>query len=155
PRGKDAKTSGRRLAFAEWLTQPYHPLTARVMVNRIWLHHFGRGLVLTPDNFGRTGAPPSHPELLDWLAREFVERGWSMKAIHRLIMTSSAYRQRSALDPALHAAAKRLDPDNALLWRQRLRRLEAEPLRDAVLSVAGTLNPEMYGAPVPMQRLGS
>ncbi len=155
PRATDAKTSGRRLAFAEWLTQPNHPLTARVMVNRIWLHHFGRGLVATPDNFGRTGAPPSHPELLDWLARAFVERGWSIKAMHRLIMTSSAYRQRSALDPALHAAAHRLDPENALLWRQRLRRLEAEPLRDAVLSVAGTLNPQMYGPPVPMQRQGS
>ncbi|HYT94124.1 MAG TPA: PSD1 and planctomycete cytochrome C domain-containing protein [Gemmataceae bacterium] len=155
PRAKDAKTSGRRLAFARWLTQPDHPLTARVLVNRLWLHHFGRGLVATPDNFGRTGAPPSHPELLDWLATEFTARGWSMKAMHRLIMTSSAYRQTSALDPTAHANARRLDPDNALLWRQRLRRLEAEPLRDAVLSVAGTLNSQLYGPPVPMQRKGS
>jgi hypothetical protein len=147
PPAPDARTSGRRLAFAAWLTQPDHPLTARVMVNRLWLHHFGEGIVATPDNFGRMGARPSHPELLDWLATEFVARGWSIKAMHRLILTSSAYRQASTV----HAEGKRLDPDNRLLWRQRLRRLEAEPLRDAVLAVAGTLNPQMYGPPVPMQ----
>ncbi|HZY88944.1 MAG TPA: DUF1553 domain-containing protein, partial [Gemmataceae bacterium] len=149
-----AKSSGRRLAFARWLTQPDHPLTARVLVNRLWLHHFGEGLVATPDNFGHTGAPPSHPELLDWLAVEFVRRGWSIKAMHRLMLTSAAYRQASAFNPTAHADAKRIDPDNRLLWRQRLRRLEAEALRDAVLAVAGTLNPDMGGPPVPMQRQG-
>ena len=92
-------------AFAKWLTQPDHPLTARVLVNRLWLHHFGEGIVATPDNFGRKGAPPSHPELLDWLATEFVARGWSIKAMHRLIMTSAAYRQSSRDDPERHAAA--------------------------------------------------
>jgi hypothetical protein len=149
-----AKTSGRRLAFARWLTQPGHPLTARVPVNRLWLHHFGEGLVATPDNFGRTGAAPSHPELLDWLAVELVARGWSAKALHRLMLTSSAYRQASALGPAAHAAAKVIDPDDRLLWRQRMRRLEAEALRDAILAVAGTLNPDAGGPPVPMQRQG-
>jgi mono/diheme cytochrome c family protein len=152
PPGKDAKTSGRRLAFARWLTQPDHPLTARVLVNRLWLHHFGEGLVATPDNFGRTGSPPSHPELLDWLATEFVSHGWSIKAMHRLLLTSSTYRQQSAFDDTAHARARQVDPDNRLLWRQRLRRLEAEALRDAVLSAAGNLNPRMFGPPVPMRR---
>src|SRR5439155_7266773 len=114
-----------RLAFAEWLTQPDHPLTSRVLVNRIWLHHFGEGIVTTPDNFGRAGSAPSHPELLDWLATELVAQGWSQKTIHRLILTSSTYRQTSTFDPAAHAKAKEVDPDNRLLWRQRLRRLEA------------------------------
>lgn len=157
PPAKDSKTSGRRLAFARWLTQPEHPLTARVMVNRLWLHHFGQGIVATPDNFGHTGAPPSHPELLDWLAVEFVggdEKAWSLKRMHRLMVTSSAYRQASALDPVAHKEAKAADPENRLLWRQRLRRLEAEAIRDAVLSVAGNLNPQMFGSPVPMVRHG-
>ncbi len=148
PPARDARTSGRRLAFAEWLTQPDHPLTARVLVNRLWLHHFGEGIVTTADNFGHMGARPSHPQLLDWLATEFVARGWSLKAMHRLIMTSSAYRQTSTIT----GEAKRLDPENRLFGRQRLRRLEAEALRDAVLTAAGTLNPQMYGPPVPMQR---
>jgi mono/diheme cytochrome c family protein len=147
---KDAPTSGRRLAFAEWLTQPDHPLTARVMVNRLWLHHFGEGVVSTPDNFGRIGSPPSHPELLDWLATEFVARGWSIKAMHRLMVTSSAYRQASTSPTS--AEAKKIDPDDRLLWRQRLRRLEAEPLRDGIMSVAGSLNSEMFGPSEPMQR---
>jgi hypothetical protein len=152
PPAKDAKTSGRRTAFARWLTQPEHPLTARVMVNRIWLHHFGEGIVATPDDFGNTGSAPSHPELFDWLAREFVDRGWSIKQMHRLMMTSSVYRQQSVVDPNRHAAASQNDPNNRLLWRQRLRRLEAESLRDAILSVAGTINVQMFGPPVPMQR---
>ncbi|MBI3409104.1 MAG: PSD1 domain-containing protein [Planctomycetes bacterium] len=165
PPEKDAKTSGRRLAFARWLTQPDHPLTGRVMVNRLWHHHFGQGIVATPDNFGHTGAPPSHPELLDWLACEFSvpthrdRRGaegeaapWSLKRMHRLIVTSSAYRQASVLDPVAHAEAKKRDPDNRLLWRQRLRRLDAEAMRDAILAVAGNLKLAMFGAPVPMQR---
>ena len=152
PPGKDAPTSGRRLAFAQWLTQPGHPLTARVMVNRIWLLHFGEGIVSTPDNFGKAGAAPSHPDLLDWLATEFVARGWSIKAMHRLILTSSAYRQASPVDsgaPA-HARAMRVDPDNRLLWRQRMRRLEAEPLRDAMLASSGSLNGQMFGPPIPL-----
>jgi mono/diheme cytochrome c family protein len=148
PPGKDAPTSGRRLAFAEWLTQPDHPLTARVLVNNVWLHHFGEGIVATSDNFGHTGSPPSHPELLDWLATEFVARGWSVKAMHRLILTSSTYRQSSAL----RTLGRQIDPDNRLLWRQRLRRLEAEALRDTILQVTGSLNPMMFGPPVPMQR---
>jgi hypothetical protein len=152
PPAKDAKTSGRRLAFAQWLTQPNHPLTARVLVNRQWLYHFGEGIVATPDNFGRTGAFPSHPELLDWLATELVARGWSIKAMHRLIMTSSTYRQTSTFDPRIHEIAKKVDPDNRLLWRQRLKRLDAEALRDAILTASGTANPQMYGVPVPMMR---
>jgi hypothetical protein len=154
PARKGAPTSGRRLAFAQWLTQPDHPLTARVPVNRVWLHHFGEGLLRTPDDFGHAGSPPSHPELLDWLATEFVACGWSLKHLHRLIMTSSTYRQVSRIDPVQGAAARRVDPDNHLLWRQRLRRLEAEVLRDTILSAAGMLNPVMYGPPVPMQRQG-
>jgi mono/diheme cytochrome c family protein len=152
PPGKDAKTSGRRLAFAEWLTQPDHPLTARVAVNYGWLHHFGEGLVATPENFGHTGAPPANPELLDWLATEFVARGWSLKALHRLVMTSSTYRQASAAGAAEAARARQVDPDNHLLWRQGLRRLEAEALRDAMLRTGGNLNPQMFGPPVPVQR---
>ncbi|HMC64842.1 MAG TPA: DUF1553 domain-containing protein, partial [Gemmataceae bacterium] len=152
PPGKEAPTSSRRRAFAEWITQPDHPLTARVLVNRLWLHHFGEGLVSTPENFGHAGSPPSHPELLDWLATEFVARGWSIKTMHRLIMTSSTYRQISTIDPKLHAAARERDPDNRLLWRQRLGRLEAEVLRDSILSVTGALNPVMYGRPVTMVR---
>jgi Protein of unknown function (DUF1553)/Protein of unknown function (DUF1549)/Planctomycete cytochrome C len=151
---KDAKTSGRRLAFARWLTSPAHPLTGRVMVNRLWLHHFGQGIVATPDNFGKMGSPPSHPELLDWLATEFVAQKWSIKSMQRLMVTSSAYQQVSAYQPNAHANAKRIDPDNRLLWRQRLRRLEGEAMRDAVLSVSGTLNPHMFGPPVPMVRSG-
>jgi hypothetical protein len=150
--GKDAKTSGRRLAFAQWVTQPDHPLTARVAVNQVWLHHFGEGIVATPDNFGHAGTPPTNPELLDWLATEFVGRGWSLKALHRLIMTSSTYRQTSTVDPVLHAAAVGTDPEDRLLWRQRLRRLEAEALRDAMLAASATLSPQMFGPPVPVQR---
>ncbi len=154
PPAKDARTSGRRLAFANWLTQADHPLTARVMVNRMWLEHFGEGIVSTPDNFGRAGSPPSHPELLDWLATEFTANGWSMKAMHRLMLTSSTYRQISTFDPAVHAKAKQVDPDDRLLWRQRLRRLQAESLRDSFLSVAGTLNDAAFGPPAPVQRKG-
>lgn len=157
-RPKEAKTSGRRLAFAKWLTSRDHPLTARVMVNRLWLHHFGQGLVATPDNFGKTGSPPSHPELLDWLAVEFMSPAkspaWSIKHMHRLIVTSAAYKQISTYHPQEHASAKQKDPDNRLLWRQRLRRLEGEAMRDAVLAVSGSLNPQMFGPPVPMVRSG-
>ncbi|MBC8289983.1 MAG: DUF1553 domain-containing protein [Planctomycetes bacterium] len=142
----DAKTSGRRLAFARWLTQPDHPLTARVMVNRIWMHRFGTGIVATPDDFGVSGASPTHPQLLDWLAKEFVSSGWSVKHIHRLILTSSVWRQQSRISAGQRVAAEKTDPDNELLWRQTMRRLEAEPLRDTVLSVAGTLSDSMHGS---------
>src|SRR5262249_2345185 len=156
PPPKGARTSGRRLALAEWLTQPGHPLTARVMVNRLWLHHFGEGLVKTADNFGRSGEKPNHPAPLDWLPTAPVDRGagGGVKAMPRLMVPSSAYRQRSALDPEAHAEAKRVDPGNTLLWRQRLRRLEAEALRDAVLHVSGSLNSQMFGPPVPVVRRG-
>lgn len=134
-------TSGRRLALARWLVQPNHPLTARVMVNRIWQHHFGTGLVSTPGNFGHTGARPSHPELLDWLAVEFVKRGWSLKTVHKLIMSSMAYRQSSRIDPNLHST----DPDNALLSRFPLQRMDADTIRDAILKVSQRLNVTPYG----------
>ncbi len=130
-----ADKTGRRLAFAQWLTRPEHPLTARVMVNRLWKHHFGRGLVSTLDNFGKAGARPTHPELLDWLATEFTRRGWSLKTMHRLMMTSATYQRVSAVTE-LHTQR---DPDNALLSRMPLTKLDAEALRDAFLFVAGQL----------------
>jgi hypothetical protein len=139
-----AGTSGRRKALAEWLTRPDHPLTARVMVNRLWQGHFGRGIVATPSDFGTQGAPPSHPELLDWLASEFVARGWSLKALHRLMVTSATYRQSSIPSPE----AARDDPDNALFGRMFRRRLEGEAVRDALLAVSGQLNPQMGGPSV-------
>ncbi len=152
PPAAEAKTSGRRLAFARWLTQPDHPLTARVIVNRVWLLHFGEGIVATPEDFGTMGAAPSHPQLLDWLAREFVDSGWSIKHLHRLIMTSATYRQQSTVDEASQAQARAVDPDNRLLWRQRVRRVDAEPLRDAMLSAAGMLDQQLYGTAIPVTR---
>lgn len=143
-----AVQTGRRLALARWLTRPDHPLTARVMVNRIWRHHFGTGLVATLENFGKTGERPSHPELLDWLAVEFVESGWSVKHIHRLILTSAAYRQSSLASPASLAA----DPDGRLLSRMPLVRMEAEVLRDSMLVVSGTLDDRMFGTPDAVER---
>ena len=134
-------SSGRRLALAKWLVQPNHPLTARVMVNRVWQHYFDRGIVPSEANFGRTGSPPTHPELLDWLAVEFVERGWSLKTLHRLILTSSAYRQSSRFDETKHAA----DFDNVLLSRFPLRRLDADAIRDAVLKASERLDPKPFG----------
>src|SRR5215469_16375944 len=115
----------RRLVVG-WLTDPRHPLTARVIVNRVWMHHFGRGIVGTPGDFGKLGERPTHPELLDWLARQFIGSAWRLKDLHRLIMTSSAYRQSSHRD----AVAARLDADNRLLARMSVRRLEAEAIRD-------------------------
>jgi hypothetical protein len=137
-----AKQTGRRLAFAKWVTQPTHPLTARVMVNRIWRHHFGTGIVPSLANFGKAGVPPTHPELLDWLSLQFVEKKWSLKSMHRVIMTSTAYRQSSAISPD----AKRLDPANALYSRAPLVRLDAEALYDSLLLVAGKLD-EARGGP--------
>jgi hypothetical protein len=138
------ETTGRRLALARWIASPENPLTARVMVNRIWQGHFGRGIVGTPSDFGMMGEEPSHPELLDWLASEFVARGWSVKEMHRLMVTSAAYRRSDRWDDA----AGELDPYNTLLWRMAPRRLEAEPIRDAVLAVSGDLNLEVGGPSV-------
>ncbi len=134
----------RRKALAEWLASADHPLFARVMVNRIWQGHFGRGIVATANDFGRQGEPPTHPELLDWLAVEFAERGYSLKAMHRLILLSEAYRFSSR--PNAENAAK--DPDNVYLWRMNRRRLEAEAIRDSVLAASGALNLKMGGPPV-------
>ena len=136
-----AASSWRRRGFADWLASPQNPLTARVMVNRIWQHHFGEGIVRTPSNFGQLGDRPSHPELLDWLAMEFVDRGWSMKAMHRLMMTSEAY-QMASRDIAANAA---IDPDNRFFWRMARPRLEAEIIRDQILAVAGTLDRTIGG----------
>ncbi len=138
-------TRGRRMTLAKWIANADNPLTSRVMVNRLWHYHFGRGIVQTPSDFGRNGAPPTHPELLDWLAHRFIEQDWSIKAIHRLIMTSSAYRQAS--QASLPEAAEK-DPDNLLLWRFPRRRLEGEAIRDSVLAVSGRLNPQMSDLPV-------
>ncbi len=138
-----AKKTGRRLALARWLIRPDHPLTARVLVNRMWKLHFGTGIVKTLDNFGKAGARPTHPELLDWLAVELVRRGWSIKAMHRLMMTSAAYRQSSAVTPA----HERLDPDNVLLARMPLTRLDAEALYDSMLRIAGRLDETPFGPP--------
>ena len=130
-----AGASGR-LELARWITHPEHPLTARVIVNRVWHWHFGRGLVDTPSNFGAIGSEPTHPELLDWLARRFVEGGWSLKNLHRDIMLSSTYRLSSDYD----AANAAVDEENLLLWRNNRRRLEVEPIRDALLQLAGRLD---------------
>lgn len=141
-----ANKTGRRLAFAKWLVQPNHPLTARVMVNRIWNHHFGRGIVKTLGNFGKTGSPPTHPQLLDWLATEFIARKWSIKHMHRLMMNSSAYRQVSAVSDRLLEK----DPENALVSRMPLRRMEAEVVRDAILQISGELDETPFGRPDPV-----
>ncbi|MBL8191881.1 MAG: DUF1549 domain-containing protein [Acidobacteria bacterium] len=162
---------GRRLALARWLTRADHPLTARVMVNRLWHHHFGRGIVATPNDFGRNGQQPTHPELLDWLATELATpssqftvpgsqqlSNWSLKHIHRLMVTSATYRQSS--NPNSQSAFRQtgrnpqsadpqsVDPDNKLLWRMNRQRLDAEAIRDAVLAVNGTLNDQSGGAPI-------
>ena len=137
------RSSGRRRALAEWIGSAENPLTARVMVNRIWQHHFGEGLVRTPSDFGRNGERPSHPEILDWLATQFVEKKWSIKAMHKLMLMSSAYRQSSAHPEAARYAAT--DPDNRLLWRMNWLRLESEVVRDALLALSGRLEPTAGG----------
>ena len=137
----DAPEARRRIAFAGWLADPRNPLPARVVVNRVWQHHFGRGIVATPNDFGASGSAPTHPELLDWLASEFIARGWSLKSLHLLLVTSATYRQSADHRP--DAAA--VDADNRFLWRQAPRRLEAEELRDALLAVSGELNPQVGG----------
>ena len=146
PSGPGAKKTGRRLALAKWLVTADHPLTSRVMVNRIWKHHFGTGIVKTLDNFGKAGARPTHPELLDWLAVRFVENGWSIKSMHRLIMTSAVYRQSSQVT-ASHAD---FDLDNELLSRMPLRRMEAEVVRDSLLHAAGQLDLTPFGPADPI-----
>jgi hypothetical protein len=152
PKDTQGKTSGYRLAFAEWLTGRDNPLAARVIVNRIWQGHFGTGIVATPDNFGRMGSPPVNQELLDWLAVDFMDHGWSAKRLHRMIMLSSAYRQSARQgSEAWVSHAKVVDPENRLLWRMNLRRLDAESLRDAVIAVAGKLDPRMGGPSVAME----
>ncbi len=138
------ETSWRRKHFAEWIAAPENPLTARVMVNRIWQHHFGKGIVRTTSNFGKTGALPSHPELLDWLAVEFVESGWSVKHMHRLMLTSKTYRASSQDIPANLEE----DAGNAYFWRQTRNRHEAEVIRDQILATTGTLNLEVGGPAV-------
>ena len=143
PPNHSSPKTGRRLALARWMTQPDHPLTSRVLVNRIWQRYFGTGIVKSLDNFGKLGTPPSHPELLDWLAVEFVESGWSMKHLHRLIVTSNAYRQ-SSLVTTEH---ERLDPENRLVSRMPMRRLDAEQLRDSLLAISGELAEEPFGQP--------
>ena len=134
-------TSGRRTALASWIANPKNPLTARVMVNRIWQHHFGRGLVATSSDFGFAGQKPTHPQLLDWLATEFVRSGWSVKHMHRLLMNSATYRRSSADNPQAMA----VDAENRLLWRFSMRRLSAEEIRDSILAVNGSLNRRMGG----------
>jgi hypothetical protein len=144
----DQYSSGRRTALAQWLTSPDHPTVSRITVNRIWQEHFGQGIVASSENFGYTGSEPTHPELLDYLAAEFIESGWSMKHIHRLILNSQTYRQSSAPQaPALAA-----DPQNKLLWRFPVMRLDAEAIRDAILAVSGLIDRTMFGPYVPTQR---
>ncbi|WP_261361683.1 PSD1 and planctomycete cytochrome C domain-containing protein [Rubinisphaera sp. JC750] len=137
----DAHSSGRRTILANWIANDDNRLTSRVMVNRIWQHHFGRGIVRTPNNFGLLGTPPTHPELLNWLAQEFVAGGWKMKPLHKLIVMSEAYRRSSKAVPA----SLEKDPNNDFFWRFDLRRLSAEEIRDSVLAASGALNLKMFG----------
>ena len=135
-----------RLALARWLIHPGHPLTARVLANRIWQHHFGRGLVATPNDFGLKGMPPTHPELLDWLAHELITHRWSIKYLHRILVLSNTYQQASFV--ADRKTARTIDPENNLLWHMNRQRLQGEALRDSVLAVAGTLNKKLGGPAV-------
>jgi hypothetical protein len=136
-----SRTSGRRLVLADWIASADNPLTARVIVNRVWQHHFGRGIVRSSNDFGLQGSRPTHPELLDWLASEFVAQGWRFKTLHRLILTSNAYRMSSRGNPKALAA----DAANDLFWRFDMRRLSAEEIRDSILAVSGNLNPKLFG----------
>jgi cytochrome c553 len=144
--GPDSKKTGRRLALAKWMVAADHPLTSRVMVNRIWKHHFETGIVKTLDNFGKAGARPTHPELLDWLAVRFIQNGWSIKSMHRLIMTSAVYRQSSQVT----SGQADFDLDNELLSRMPLRRMEAEVVRDSLLHAAGKLDLTPFGPADPI-----
>jgi hypothetical protein len=150
---KGAHSSGRRTVLANWIASKENPLTARVMANRLWQHHFGQGLVGTSNDFGKFGTGATHPELLDWLASEFVEGGWKLKRMHKLLMLSSAYQMSSKGN----AEALRKDPSNALYWRFNMRRLTAEEVRDSILAVSGKLNLKMGGPsvypPIPKEVL--
>jgi hypothetical protein len=147
----DTPEQQRRLKLAHWITDKFHPLTARVLVNRIWQHQFGTGIVSTPSDFGKNGAAPSHPQLLDWLASEFVAHGWSIKAMQRLILTSTTWRQASTPQ----RAALRIDSGNRLLWRFSPRRLAAEAIRDCMLAVSGELNHQVGGPSFSLHNVGS
>ncbi len=138
---KDAKTCGRRLALANWITSKDDPMAARVMANRLWQYQFGRGIVRSPNNFGLQGDKPTHPELLDWLASELMDGGWRLKPLQRMILLSNAYRMSSRGNPE----GLKADPTNDLFWRFDMRRLTAEELRDSILAVSGDLNLKMYG----------
>lgn len=144
-----AKHQSGRLELAQWMASTQHPLTARVFVNRLWRWHFGRGLVASTENFGQLGDRPSHPELLDYLARQFMESGWSIKEMHKLILMSSTYRMQSSNPDEATCAA--LDPENVMLWKFRMQRLDAEQIRDAVLAVAGRLDDSIGGKTVPLR----
>ncbi len=149
PHGRAAFTNGSgRLELAHAIVDNKNPLTPRVMMNRVWQHHFGEGFVTTPDDFGTMSEPPSHPELLDYLAARFQQDGWSLKAMHRLIMLSAVYQQRTDDNPRYAQA----DPNNRLLWRANIRRLEFETLRDSLLAIGGSLDGTMYGRPVDLER---
>ena len=153
PPAKGARSSGRRRVLADWIVSKDNPLTARVLVNRLWQHHFGRGIVVSTNDFGKFGTLPTHPELLDWLADDFVRGGWRLKRMHKLLMMSNAYRMSSAGS----AAESKVDPDNVLFWRFNMRRLTAEEVRDSILAVSGQLNPKMGGPsiypPIPREVL--
>ncbi|HEV2970137.1 MAG TPA: DUF1549 and DUF1553 domain-containing protein [Pirellulales bacterium] len=150
PPAGNPNSTGRRSALATWLTRKDHPLTARIIANRLWQYHFGQGIVATPNDFGAAGEPPTHPELLDWLAVELMDSGWSLKAMHRLMVTSATYRQSAMVEPEneLHKKARGVDPSNKLLWHARRQRLSGESLRDAILQVGGDLDLRMYGPSV-------
>jgi mono/diheme cytochrome c family protein len=150
PNDESQPTTGRRLAFAKWLTGGKHPLVARVLVNRIWMHHFGRGIVATPSDFGKLGVKPTHPKLLDWLATRLMADGWSLKKLHRLILTSTVWRQSSRFAPSSLAALE-ADPTNRFYWRRPVVRLEAEALRDCMLAAAGTLDRTVFGPPIAIK----
>ena len=146
-KNKALPSTGRRLAYVNYITNGEHPLTARVFVNRVWLHHFGKGIVASPTDFGKLGIPPTHLELLDWLAHDFATNGWKIKRLHKMLMTSTAYMQSSKRSPEYDV----IDPDNLLYGRMPVRRLEAETIRDSIIAVTGKMKTELYGEPVPVK----
>jgi Protein of unknown function (DUF1553)/Protein of unknown function (DUF1549) len=151
PAAKGAKSSGRRTVLADWIANKANPLTARVFMNRVWQYHFGKGLVPTANDFGKLGEQPTHPELLDWLAAEFMDGGWTLKRMHRLMMTSAAYQRSSVAD----AANLKTDPANNYLWRANMRRLSSEEVRDSILSVSAVLNTAKVGGPSMYPKLSA
>lgn len=151
PKNLDHPSSGRRSALAKWLTRPDNQLSTRVIVNRLWYYHFGQGIVSSTNEFGKQGLPPTHPLLLDWMARNFTKNGWSLKKMHKLILTSATWRQASLVEPSMAAAQN--DPGNLLWWRQNIRRLEGESIHDAMLASSQELDPKMGGEGVPESKL--